>query len=122
MSNKNDVIDARAIWLRVQQPSKAITVKTEVLRAILALHHMPPKLVTFRTAQLNALHGLLLEFGETVRKGRASLDKAVPMVLEHLNERLPPFLINLLEEQHRSSILVASFSNVDTFYHLWQRH
>lgn len=43
---------------------------------------------------------MFLEFGETVRKGRASLDKAVPLVLERLRERLPPFLIALLEEQH----------------------
>ncbi len=35
-----------------------------------------------------------------MRKGRAFLDKAVPVVLERLRERLPPFLIALLEEQH----------------------
>ncbi len=29
MSNKNDVMGARAIWIAVQQPGKEITVKTE---------------------------------------------------------------------------------------------
>lgn len=100
MGNKNDVMDSRAIWMAVQQPSKAIAVKTVEQQAILALHRMRQQLVKFRTAQINALHGMFLEFGETVRKGRASLDKAVPMVLERLRERLPPFLIALLEEQH----------------------
>lgn len=100
MGNKNDVMDARAIWMAVQQPGKAIAVKTEEQQAILALHRMRRQLVKFRTAQINALHGMFLEFGETVRKGRASLDKAVPVVLERLRERLPPFLIALLEEQH----------------------
>lgn len=100
MGNKNDVMDSRAIWMAVQQPSKAIAVKTEEQQAILALHRMRQQLVKFRTAQINVLHGMFLEFGETVRKGRASLDKVVPMVLERLRERQPPFLIALLEEQH----------------------
>lgn len=95
-----DVMDARAIWMAVQQPGKVIAVKTEEQQAILALHRMRRQLVKFRTAQINAIHGMFLEFGETVRKGRASLDKAVPVVLERLRERLPPFLIALLEEQH----------------------
>jgi transposase len=100
MGNKNDVMDARAIWMAVQQPGKTIAVKTEEQQAVLALHRMRQQLVKFRTAQINALHGMFLEFGETVRKGRASLDKAVPLVLERLKERLPPFLIARLEEQH----------------------
>lgn len=100
MGNKNDVMDARAIWLAVQQPCKAIAVKTEEQQAILALHRIRQQLVKFRTAQINALHGMLLEFGETVHKGRSSLDKALPVVLERLRTRLPQFLISLLEEQH----------------------
>lgn len=28
MGNKNDVMDARAIWMAVQQPGRAISVKT----------------------------------------------------------------------------------------------
>lgn len=100
MGNKNDVMDSRAIWMAVQQSGKAISIKTEEQQAILALHRMRRQLVKFRTAQINALHGMFLEFGETVSKGRLSLDKAVPVVLERLRDRLPPFLIALLEEQH----------------------
>ncbi len=101
MGNKNDVMDARAIWMAVQQPAKAVAVKTEEQQAVLSLHKMRRQLVKFRTAQINSLHGLLLEFGETVRKGRASLDKAMPEVLERLKEKLPPFLNYQFEDQHR---------------------
>jgi transposase len=39
--NKNDVADARAIWLAAQQPGvKAVAVKTEAQQAVLALHRM----------------------------------------------------------------------------------
>lgn len=67
MGNKNDVMDARAIWMAVHQPAKAVAVKTEEQQAVLSLHKIRRQLVKFR----NALHGLFLEFGETVRKGRA---------------------------------------------------
>ncbi len=73
----------------------------EELQAVLSLHKMRRQLVKFRTAQINALHGLLLEFGETVRKGRVSLDKAMPEVLERPKEKLPPFLIYQIEDQYR---------------------
>ncbi|TQI86488.1 hypothetical protein FHU12_4120 [Serratia marcescens] len=35
MGNKNDVMDARAIWMAVQQPAKAVAVKTEEQQAVL---------------------------------------------------------------------------------------
>lgn len=101
MGNKNDVMDARAIWMAVQQPAKAVAVKSEEQQAVLSLHKMRRQLVKFRTAQINAIHGLLLEFGETIHKGRASLDKAMPEVLERMREKLPPFLIYQIEDQYR---------------------
>lgn len=101
MGNKNDVMDARAIWMAVQQPCKCVSVKNEEQQSVLALHKMRRQLVKFRTAQINALHGILLEFGETLAKGRASFDKHLPDVLERLSDRLPPFLIHELTEQYQ---------------------
>ncbi|MGX9867184.1 IS110 family RNA-guided transposase [Enterobacter mori] len=100
MGNKNDVMDARAIWMAVQQPGKAIAVKTEEQQSVLVLHRSRQQLVKFRTAQINALHGTLLEFGETIHKGRAVLEKELPKALERMKVRLPPYLITLLEDQH----------------------
>ena len=100
MSNKNDVMDAWAIWMAVQQPGKEIAVKTEEQQSILVLHRTRLQLVKFRTAQINALHGTLLEFGETVHKGRAAMDRELPAALERMKAKLPPYLITVLEDQY----------------------
>jgi transposase len=97
--NKNDAADARAIWLAVQQPSKAVAVKTEAQQAVLALHRMRQQLVKFRTMQMNSLRGLLTEYGEVMGKGRAALDKTMPVVLARIADRLPGMLIDTLREQ-----------------------
>ncbi|MCX8566010.1 MAG: Transposase [Glomeribacter sp. 1016415] len=97
--NKNDAADAQAIWLAVQQPSKAVAVKTEAQQAVLALHRMRQQLVKFRTMQINSLRGLLTEYGEVMGKGRAALDKAMPVVLARIADRLPSLLIDTLREQ-----------------------
>lgn len=38
MGNKNDVMDAHAIWMAVQQHGKAIAVKIEEQQSVLVLH------------------------------------------------------------------------------------
>ncbi|HHU6416516.1 TPA: IS110 family transposase [Klebsiella pneumoniae] len=100
MGNKNDVMDARAIWVAVQQPGKAIAIKTEEQQSILVLHRSRRQLVKFRTAQINALHGTFLEFGEILHKGRAAMDKELPSALERMKAKLPPYLITVLEDQY----------------------
>jgi transposase len=97
--NKNDAADARAIWLAVQQPGKPVAVKTEMQQAMVALHRMREQLVKFRTMQVNGLRGLLTEYGEVMSKGRAKLDKEIPVVLGRIAERLPAALIDTLREQ-----------------------
>lgn len=97
--NKNDVADAEAIWRAVQQPSKAVAVKTEMQQAMLALHRIRSQLMKIRQMQTNELRGLLAEYGEVVGKGRASLFRAMPEVLARLSERLPAALIDSLREQ-----------------------
>ncbi|MDE9590601.1 IS110 family transposase, partial [Xenorhabdus bovienii] len=106
----------------VQQPGKLVAIKNEEQQAILSLHRMRCQLVKFRTSQINALHGLLLEFGETVHKGRAALDKAMPEVLERLREKLAPFLLSLLEEQYyRLSEIDAQIAQVEDQLNAWAR-
>jgi transposase len=99
IGNKNDAADARAIWFAVQQPCKAIAVKTEAQQAVLALHRMRQQLVKFRTMQMNNLRGLLTEYGEVMGKGRASLNEAMPLVLARLVDRVPAVLIDTLRDQ-----------------------
>ena len=99
IGNKSDAADARAIWLAVQQPGKEVAVKTEVQQAVLAMHRMRQQLIKFRTMQMNGLRGLLTEYGEVMAKSRAALDKAMPDVLERLENRLPAMLIESLRQQ-----------------------
>ena len=88
VENKNDIVDAQAIWTAMQQPGmRRVAIKTESQQAVLALHRMPTQLVRFRTAQINALRGVLNEFGDVMPKGRLSAMKAIPAVLERLVEQ-----------------------------------
>jgi len=98
--NKNDVADARAIWLAVQQPGvRAVAVKSEAQQAVLALHRMRQQLVKFRTMQSNGLRGLLMEYGEVMAVGRVALNGGMQDALARLAERLPAVLIDTLREQ-----------------------
>ena len=99
IGNKSDAADARAIWLAVQQPSKPVAVKTEMQQAMLSLHRVRWQLVKIRTMQTNQLRGLLAEYGQVAGKGRASLIKAIPELLDRLSQRLPAALIDTLREQ-----------------------
>src|SRR3546814_20577831 len=76
--NNTDADDGRASWLAVQQPCKAVAVKTEAQQTVLALHRMRQPLVKFRTMQTNGLRGLLTEYGVVMGKSRAALDRAMP--------------------------------------------
>lgn len=98
--NKSDQADARAIWTAVQQPGiKAVAIKTEAQQAVLALHRMRQQLVKFRTAQINALRGLLTEYGEVMPRGRVGLRNDIVDVFARISERLPAVLVDTLREQ-----------------------
>src|SRR5471032_602069 len=97
--NKSDAADAKAIWLAVQQPCKAVAVKTEMQQAVLMMHRQREQLVAFRTMQINGLRGMLAEFGEVMGKKRAGIVRAIPEVLARVAERLPAVLIDTLREQ-----------------------
>lgn len=99
IGNKSDAADARAIWLAVQQPGKAVAVKTEAQQAVLAMHRMREQLVKMRTMQINALRGLMTEYGEVMGRSRAILEREMPGVLHRLAERLPAMLVDTLRDR-----------------------
>lgn len=98
--NKSDAADARAIYMAAQQPGvKAVAVKSEAQQTVLAMHRIRQGLVKIRTAQINALRGLLAEYGEVLGVGRKAFDRGMKAALERLAERLPTPLIDTLRDQ-----------------------
>jgi len=121
--NKNDAADARAIWTAVQQPGiKTVAVKSEAQQAVLALHRMRQQLVKSRTAQINALRGLLTEYGEVMPVGRTGVVRQLPGALARLAERLPGMLIETLREQFaRILVLDEQIKQIEERLRQWHR-
>lgn len=121
--NKNDAADARAIYMAAQQPEvKAVAVKTEAQQAILAMHRIRQQLVKMRTAQINALRGLLAEYGEVFGVGRKALDAGMKAALERLAERLPAPLIDTLRDQWNELVrLDQRMVRIEVSLEAWRR-
>jgi transposase len=121
--NKNDAADARAIYVATQQREvKAVAVKSEGQQAILALHRLREGLVKARTATINALRGLLAEYGEVFGQGRKAFDEGVPAALERLTERLPAPLIDALRDQwNEVPRLDERMANIERSLQAWLR-
>lgn len=82
-SNKNDAVDAEAICEAAQRPNmRYVAVKSVEQQDIQALHRMRQLAVEQRTAQVNQIRGLLLEYGIDIPQGRASVRRNLPEILE----------------------------------------
>ncbi len=98
--NKTDATDARAIWLAVQQPgAKFVGIKSTEQQATLTLHRQRDLLMKMRTMQVNALRGLLYEFGATFAKGHKALFAKVEQAFVDLSAELPQMVVDSLREQ-----------------------
>ncbi len=65
--NKDDQADARAIWLAAQHGDlRRVPIKSCQQQAVLSLHRMRSHWISVRTATINAMRGLLYEFGVTL--------------------------------------------------------
>ena len=81
-TNKSDRADARAICRAVREPGmRFVGVATEEQQAVQALHRVRSRLLRSRTAVVNQLRGLLLEYGIALPQGLAALRKALPLLL-----------------------------------------
>jgi len=85
-SNKNDFRDAEAIAEAVTRPTmRFVAIKTVAQQELQALHRLRSGAVTQRTAVINQLRGLLLEFGITVPRGPTALRRHLPEILEKVD-------------------------------------
>lgn len=104
--NKTDAADAEAICEAVGRPNmRFVPIKTETQQAVLALHRARSLLVRQRTATINAIRGLLGEFGLVAAKGTARLDELRRRLALATAERVPPAARSAIE---------ALFTHVDS--------
>lgn len=102
-SNKDDAADARAIWLAAQQGDiRRVPIKNCEQQAVLALHRTRTHWVSVRTATINALRGLLYEFGVVLRGGRQAGLKALAVQRATIDEQLPEAMRLLVNGQLHS--------------------
>lgn len=98
--NKDDAADAAAIWLTAQDPKiRRVPVKTVQQQTDLTAHRIRTQLVSERTGRVNALRGLLYEFGVVIPKGRPL---GLRWLAEHRAEvdlRLPVRMQRLMQLQ-----------------------
>jgi transposase len=82
-SNKNDAADAEAICEAVQRPNmRFVAIKEIGQQDIQSIHRMRSLVIARRTAQVNQIRGLLLEYGIEVPVGRVNVNKHLPRILE----------------------------------------
>ena len=82
-SNKNDATDAEAICEAVQRPNmRFVSIKEVDQQDIQSIHRMRSLVVASRTALINQIRGLLMEYGIDIATGSQVLLKQLPRVLE----------------------------------------
>src|SRR5256884_2957313 len=90
-SNKNDRRDAEAIAEAVTRPTRRFVPAKDVdQQDIQALHRVRERLISERTALVNAVHGLMHEYGMVMPNGVAKFREAVVGKLESEKDKLTP--------------------------------
>jgi transposase len=80
--NKHDAADAEAICEAAGRPGmRFVPAKDIEQQDIQCLHRVRQRRMVERTALINQMRGLLLEFGIPVRQGPSGLRRAVPVIL-----------------------------------------
>lgn len=88
-SNKNDTVDAEAICEADQHPNmRFVAVKEIGQQDIQSIHRMRSLAMGRRTAQINQIRGLLLEYSTETPAGRSNLLKRLPEILENAENGL----------------------------------
>src|SRR6516165_9697463 len=86
---KNDPNDALALTEAGQRPNiPTVPIKTIAQQDLQGLHRVRERLVKHRTAVVNQVRGLLLEYGIVIPQGIARLRKRLPRVLEEADNGL----------------------------------
>jgi transposase len=96
-SNKNDAVDAEAIYEAVTRPiMRFVPIKNIEQKSVLALHRVRQGFAKARTAQANQIRSLLAEYGLVVPQGIAHITTRIPTLLERAGDALPGLFRNLM--------------------------
>ncbi|MGI3104103.1 IS110 family transposase [Vibrio alginolyticus] len=99
-TNKNDFIDADAIAEAASRPTMRFSsAKTESAQVVNVIRKIRSGYIRERTACMNRIGSILLEFGISLPKGHASM-KGLFQWLVDKNQHLPPLIIFELSELH----------------------
>jgi transposase len=74
-----------------------VSIASEAQQAVQAFHRVRSRLMSNRTALVNQIRGILLEYGVAIPKGVASVRKALPVLLAE--ERWAPLVRQFLTDQ-----------------------
>lgn len=88
--NKNDAADAAAICEAVSRPSmRFVTIKTAAQQAASGLHKVREMLIKQRTMSINAMRGLMAEFGIAVAQGPHHVGALMAILADPDDARIP---------------------------------
>jgi transposase len=97
-------------------------VKTPEQQAVLALHRLRAGWIKMRTAQVNALRGLLYEFGIVLPVGVGRFRSQAPAVLEDAENGLPGLMRHSLAQGlELLAELDRRITDVESQLHAWHR-
>jgi transposase len=103
VGNKDDAADARGIWQAAQQGDiRRVAIKSVEQQAVLSLHRMRAHWINVRTATINAMRGLLYEFGVVLPQGKQVGLKALREQRARIDEQLPALMQRLVDDQLKS--------------------
>src|SRR4029077_19689242 len=100
MSNKNDANDARAIAEAVTRPDmNFVSAKSIEQQDVLLLHRAKELSMKHRTALVNQIRGLLLEYGVVIPQGISHIKKLL-IILDENQDKLTERSITIFKRLH----------------------
>jgi transposase len=107
-SNKNDANDAEAIAEALRRPNmRFVGLKTLEQQTIQSIHRVREGFVKRKTAIVNEIRGLLLEFGIIIPQGINSFKKRIKNILSDENESLFFGMRELLQDLYGDFLRVV---------------
>ncbi|RBW67011.1 IS110 family transposase [Vibrionales bacterium C3R12] len=104
---KNDYNDAEAIAeVALYQRPHPVPHKSVEQQDIQSLIRMRRLMVTERTRLINQVRGLIAEYGIIMPQGKATFRKAIPEILEDVENQLSPILRELLPHQYERYLYI----------------